>query len=127
MRSSGIQAIAYNRLKAHLGIAGGQTLLYDIMQQLAQPEMAIVDRFHLDALPLPRAVIGLDPARPLWKPWRLPDGSPALVPDDPEQIRLEDGGFEIRDDAGHILYRMPPAGLYYEAGLRAAGPCRHHR
>ncbi len=52
MRSSGIQAIAYNRLKAHLDIEGGQTVLYDIMQQLAQPEQTIVDRFHLDALPL---------------------------------------------------------------------------
>ncbi len=114
MRSSGIQAIAYNRLKAHLGIAGGQTVLYDIMQQLAQPEQTIVDRFHLDVLPLPRAVIGLDPSRPRWKPWRLPDGSPALVPDGLEQLRREDGGFEIHDDAGHVIYRMPPAGLYYE-------------
>ena len=61
MRSSGIQAIAYNRLKAHLGIEGGQTVLYDIMQQLAQPEQTLIDRFQLDVLPLPRAVIGLDP------------------------------------------------------------------
>ena len=53
MRSSGIQAIAYNRLKAHLGIQGGQTLLYDIMQQLAQPEQTFIDRFQLDVLPLP--------------------------------------------------------------------------
>jgi uroporphyrinogen decarboxylase len=114
MRSSGIHAIAYNRLKAHLGLQGGQTLLYDIMQQLAQPEIAIVDRFHLDALPLPRAVIGLDPTRPRWKPWRLPDGSPAIVPVGLEQVLGEDGGLEIRDDAGRTLYRMPTGGLYYE-------------
>lgn len=49
MRSSGIQAIAYNRLKAHLGMAGGQTMMYDIVQQLAQPEMPVVERFRLDA------------------------------------------------------------------------------
>ena len=59
-------------------------------------------------------MIGLDPARPRWKPWRLPDGSRALVPDGLEQVRREDGDFVIHDDAGHILYRMPPAGLYYE-------------
>ena len=29
MRSTGIMAIAYNRLKAHLGIEGGATRLYD--------------------------------------------------------------------------------------------------
>jgi len=114
MRSSGIQAIAYNRLKAHLGMEGGQTLLYDIMQQLAQPELALADRFHIDALPLPRAVIGLDPSRPGWKPWRLPDGSPAIIPDGLEQLRSQDGGLEIRDHAGHILYRMPSGGLYYD-------------
>ena len=114
MRSSGIHAIAYNRLKAHLHMAGGQTQMYDIMQQLAQPEMSIVARFGLDALPLPRAAIGLDPARPAWKPWTLPDGSPAQIPDGLHPVGREDGGLEIRDTAGHILYRMPPEGLYFE-------------
>ena len=70
MRSSGIQAIAYNRLKTHLGLEGGRALMYDVMQQLARPEMSVVDRFSLDALALPRAVVGLDPARPAWKPWK---------------------------------------------------------
>lgn len=114
MRSSGIHAIAYNRLKAHLGIADGESRLFDIMQQLAQPEPSIVARFGLDALPLPRAAIGLDPAHPAWKPWTLPDGSPALIPDGLQPVRRADGGLEIRDDAGRILYRMPPAGLYFE-------------
>jgi len=114
MRSSGIQAIAYNRLKAYLGIAGGQTVMYDITQQLAQPEMTVVDRFHIDTLPLPRAVIGLDPSRPRWKPWRLPDGSPALIPDGLNLRRGPGGGHEIEDDAGHLLYRMPPGALYFD-------------
>jgi uroporphyrinogen decarboxylase len=115
MRSSGIHAIAYNRLKAHLGNVGdGPAMLYDIMQQLAQPEPAIVERFSVDALPLPRAPLGLDPARPRWKPWSLPDGSPALIPDGLAQWPREDGGREIRDAAGHILYRVPSGGLYYE-------------
>ena len=114
MRSSGIQAIAYNRLKAHLGIEGGQTRLYDVMQQLAQPETSVVERFGLDALPLPRAAIGEDPARPAWKPWTLPDGSPALVPAGLNPLPRPDGGSEIRDDDGHVLFRMPPDGLYYE-------------
>ncbi len=114
MRSSGIQAIAYNRLKAHLGLAGGHTVLYDIMQQLAQPEMSVVERFGLDALPLPRAPIGFDPARPSWKPWTLPDGSPALVPAGLNPVKLADGSLEIRSDAGRALYRMPPDALYFE-------------
>ena len=114
MRSSGIHAIAYNRLKRHLRMQGGETRLYDIMQQLAQPEPGIVERFGLDALPLPHAPLGLDPARPHWKPWQLPDGSPALVPDGLNPVERPDGGFEICDSETRVLYRMPPAGLYFE-------------
>jgi uroporphyrinogen decarboxylase len=114
MRSSGIHAIAYNRLKAHLGMIGGQTVLYDIMQQLAQPEPAIVDRFSLDVLPLPRAVIGLDPSRPRWKAWRLPDRSPALIPEGLVLLPSAGGGYEIHDESGRVLYQMPAGGLYFD-------------
>ncbi len=37
MPSSGISAIAYRRLLTHLGLAG-HTCVYDVVQQLAQPE-----------------------------------------------------------------------------------------
>ena len=43
--SSGISAIAYNNLKKHLGIRGGSTRIYDVVQQVAQPEEEILDRF----------------------------------------------------------------------------------
>jgi len=36
--SSGISAIAYNRLKGHLGLEDGTTRVYDVVQQLAEPE-----------------------------------------------------------------------------------------
>lgn len=36
MRTSGIQAIAYDRLKVRLGIEGGESMMYDVMPQLAQ-------------------------------------------------------------------------------------------
>jgi len=42
MRSTGISAIAYNKLKEHLGLAGGATRLYDVLQQLAEPEPEIL-------------------------------------------------------------------------------------
>lgn len=112
-RSSGIQAIAYNRLKAHLGIDGGETRLYDIMQQIAQPEPSIVDRFGVDALPLVRTPTGLDPAAPGWKPWLLPDGSPASVPDGLDPQPRPDGGLEIRED-GRVIFQMPESSLYFD-------------
>ncbi|MHC4517968.1 MAG: uroporphyrinogen decarboxylase family protein, partial [Planctomycetota bacterium] len=36
--SSGISAIAYGRLKTHLRRNRGHTRIYDVVQQLAQPE-----------------------------------------------------------------------------------------
>ena len=77
MRSTGIMAVAYNRLKAYLGITGGETRLYDLTQQLAQPEPLILERFAVDVLPLGRAPMGLDVTNPAWKPWAFPNrGAP---------------------------------------------------
>ena len=47
--SSGISAIAYHNLKNYLGITEGHTRVYDVVQQLAQPEDMILDRFGIDA------------------------------------------------------------------------------
>ena len=114
MRSSGIQAIAYNRLKAHLGIEDGQTLLYDIMQQLAQPETSIVNRFHLDALPLP-------PRRDRPRPHAAPSGSRGAFLTAPRRWSPTASSKYARTmaaryamEAGHLIYHMPLDGLYYE-------------
>ena len=52
--SSGISAIAYANLKRHLGIGGGPPRIYDVVQQLAEPEEAVLDRFGVDVLDLGR-------------------------------------------------------------------------
>lgn len=75
MRSTCIQAIAYSRLKAHLGIRDGRTRVFDVIQQLAEPEPFYLDRFHIDAINA-----GRDFAPDRWKDWTLPDGSPCQVP-----------------------------------------------
>jgi len=53
--SSGISAIAYNKLKKHLGMRGGHTRIYDVVQQLAQPEDEIIRKLKVDALDIGRA------------------------------------------------------------------------
>ena len=69
--SSGISAIAYGNLKRHLGMNGGHNRVYDVVQQLAQPEDEILDRFGIDVVD-PDVYI-----RSLWKagdealPWRI--------------------------------------------------------
>ena len=53
--SSGISAMAYGKLKTHLGIDSGHTRVYDVVQQLAQPEETVLDRLGIDAIDIGRA------------------------------------------------------------------------
>jgi uroporphyrinogen decarboxylase len=109
MRSTGIMAIAYNRLKTYLGISAGPTHLYDIVQQLAEPDPWYLDRFHVDAVDFGRAFRDLQE----WRPWTLPDGSPVVAPAwfEPQP---KDGGFVLRDAEGTIIAQMPPRALYFD-------------
>jgi uroporphyrinogen decarboxylase len=75
--SSGISATAYNRLKIHLGSSLGKTRVYDVVQQLAQPEDEILDRFGVDVLDIGRTFNTLDED---WYDTKLSDGSVAQYP-----------------------------------------------
>ena len=75
--SSGISAIAYNNLKKHTGIGLETTRVYDVVQQLAQPEDAILEFFGTDVVDIGR-VFNDDPAD--WQDILLPDGSNAKYP-----------------------------------------------
>ena len=104
MASTGIHAVAYNELKAHLGIEAGQTRVYDTMQQLAAIELPILDRFHIDVVSLDS---GLRPEPEHWKPWTLMDGSDAAIPRgfNPESDGA--GGYVVKDSQGNVLARAP--------------------
>jgi uroporphyrinogen decarboxylase len=110
MRSTGIMAIAYNHLKAHLGITGGETRVYDTMQQLALPEQPVLDRLHVDVIDTLN-MLGQFPEE--WKDWILPDGSSAKAPIGFNPVACE-GGLVVRDDMGRDIQRMPEGCLYFE-------------
>lgn len=76
-RSSGIMAIAYNKLKRHLGITTGDIYVYDFVQQLAIIEPEVLDRFGVDTIELGRG-FALKPED--WQEWVLPDGAPCKIP-----------------------------------------------
>lgn len=108
MRSTGIMAIAYNRMKRHLGVSQGQTCLYDVVQQLAEPEPWYLERFGVDVVDLGRAVPSGE-----WKPWTLPDGSGALAPGWFAPVR-EDGALVVYSGQGTRIGKMPACGLYID-------------
>lgn len=76
-RSSGIMAIAYRKLRRHLGLPERLPRVYDVIQQLAIIDEDVLDRFGVDTIELGRAFSNDDRS---WKPWRLPDGSDCLIP-----------------------------------------------
>ena len=100
-RSSGIMAIAYARLKRHLGIASGDVYVYDVIQQLAIVEEAVRDELGVDTVEMGRGFL-LDPGE--WKDWTLPDGTPCKVPG---YVNLERRG----DDWFLLSARGTPVGV----------------
>ena len=52
MLSTGMMGIAYNKLKGYLGISSGRTRMYDLGQQLVEPEIEILEEIGADVLPL---------------------------------------------------------------------------
>lgn len=110
MRSTGIMGVAYNNLKKHLGIEGGVTKIYDMVQQLAIPEQWYLDRFQIDAVDLSRAFAD-DPDD--WIEWKLPDGSDALVP---AWLRIEkrDNSWVCVNEEGLVIAEMPESSYYFD-------------
>ncbi len=114
-RVTGIGAIAYANLLAHLGRTE-EVRVYDVKQQLADPSLAMIERLGGDVVSLHR--LGPTTAMPFlaidrWKPGRLTDGRPCLVPAACEEIRRGDGQIEVVH-GGATYARRAPEALYYD-------------
>jgi len=109
MRSTGIMAIAYNRLKKHLGINDGVTRVYDVGQQLAEPELEILNRFEIDVIDLSNT---FGEASADWKNWTLPDGSQGQIYKMWYPVK-KDNAWVLMDGA-RVTSRMPEGVLYFE-------------
>lgn len=109
-RSSGIAAIAYAKLRDHLGLPKKPIRVYDPIQQLAIVDDDVLDRFGVDAIDLGRG-FALDEAS--WSDWTLPDGTPCKMPAWalPEWV---DGEWAFRSKSGRVIGHMPPGALYFE-------------
>jgi len=110
-RSSGIAAMVYPRLRAHLGLPERPVRVYDPVQQLAIVHDDVLDRFGIDTLELGRGFALEDKD---WADWILPDGSPCQMPvwALPER---EAGRWVIRSQSGRVIAQMPDGAIYFEA------------
>lgn len=109
-RSSGIAAIAYARLRNHLGLPPRPPKVYDLIQQLAIIDQDVLDRFAVDTVELGR---GFALNEDDWVEWQLPDGTPCLVPSWSVPERGENRWI-LRSKSGRIVGHMPDGALYFE-------------
>ena len=110
MGSTGIMAIAYNKLKNELGLSEKTTLICDLNQQLAEPEKAVLDYFEIDVISLENSFNKLSEE---WTGWYLPDGSYANVRKN--KMPIKNGDDWIIKDGDRIKSRMIPSSLYFES------------
>ena len=109
-RSSGITAIAYARLRRHLGLEERPVRVYDMVQQLAIVDDDVLSRFGGDTIELGR---GFALEEKDWADWVLPDGTPCKVPAWSVPERLE-GRWVLRSKSGRVIAHMPDGALFFE-------------
>jgi len=109
-RSSGIMAIAYNKLKKSLGITSGDIYVYDFVQQLAIIETEVLDRFGVDTIEMGRGFY-LSPSD--WHDWVLPDGTPCKIPAFIYPVKIGDDWCIYHED-GTLIAIQKQGSLYFE-------------
>ena len=108
MRSTGIMALAYAGLKAHLGISEGGIYVFDTMQQLALVEEPVRQRFGCDVVILDRGLLAG------WRDYRLPDGTPARICADFRTQPDGKGGEYGLDGSGRRAWHRPASSYYFD-------------
>ncbi len=110
--SSGISAIAYSNLLRHIGRTDLPVLIYDVVQQLAQPDPSILDMFGVDVLDIGR---GFNDSPSDWTPTTLANGAPAFYPTWYRPAKQQDGSSLTFDDDGtRVLSKMPVGATFFD-------------
>ncbi len=115
MRSSGIHAIAYNKLKRYLNCEDKSVKIYDLGQQLAVVDDEIRERVSSDVVELKRLDGGFGTRIDSWKGFDMfPDGGEYYIPADFNPKVLAEGSFAIEIE-GKIVALMPKGGYYFDS------------
>lgn len=110
-RSSGIAAMAYGKLRRHLGLPEKQIRVYDPIQQLAVVDEDVLSRFGVDTIEMGRAFATEDK---WWTEWELPDGTPCLMPVWAAPERNGNGWVLRSPRTRQALAHMPEGVWYFE-------------
>jgi len=114
IRASGINAVVYDKLKRRAGIHT-PTKIHDTMQILAEIEMRVVERLHVDVLPLEGATATWatqDAAEGVRR--QLFDGTTVYFAPGTRIAEEPNGDWTLRDATGTAFARMPGDGYYFD-------------
>jgi uroporphyrinogen decarboxylase len=109
--SSGISAIAHDRLVRHLSLGDQRTRVYDVVQQLAQPSDELLERLRIDVVDIGRTFND----RPEdWHPMRLPVGVEVDVPAWFRPVQQPDGAWDAFTADGLRIASMPLGAAFFD-------------
>ena len=114
IRATGINAVVYDKLKKRMGIHT-PTRIHDSMQILAEIELEVVERLHIDVLPLEAATAGWlfqDAHEGVKK--RLFCGLEVYFPPGTIITEEKNGSWLLRNVDETAFARMPKDGYYFD-------------
>ena len=110
--STGIAAIAYGKLRNHLGLEDAvPTRVFDVVQQLAVVDDDLLDHFGVDVLDIGRL---FDRENADWHNVTLNDGTAAQYPNTFKPVARPDGSTEAITKDGLTIGRMPLGSTFFD-------------
>lgn len=109
--SAGISGMAYANLKNYLGMKEGHVRIYDVVQQVAQPEIEILDLIGADVLDVGRVFNEKDSD---WYDVTLSNGLVGQWPAWFRPIQQPDGSYNYYAPDGTLIARMPKGGMCFD-------------
>jgi uroporphyrinogen decarboxylase len=109
--SSGISAIAYDNLVKYLGKEHLPTRIYDLVQQMAQPDDEILDLFGVDVIDIGRTYATENKE---WYPITMANGNTGYYPNNFHPREESDGSWTGLAKDGTPIARMPKGGTFFD-------------
>lgn len=108
--SSGISMVAYQDLVKHMGLHL-ENHVYDVIQEVTQPDMELLDLFKVDVLDIGRF---FNASENYWQKLELIKGYPAFYPKWFNPVKQPDGSWLAPGATGEFIGKMPAGATFFD-------------
>jgi len=109
--SSGISVVAYRNLIKYLGINYLENHVYDVIQEVTQPEMELIDLFKVDVLDVGRF---FNSSLNYWHKLEIMKGFPGFYPKWFNPEKQPDGSWLAAGKTGEFIGKMPVGATFFD-------------